>query len=109
MGRFTAVIIFLVCFFIVGFFIPFLVSAFQDISRPNTSSSVYPLVKFMTSTGGHVIMPFYFFLPTLMKESYNNVFNCFTYVPAPISLILLFTMVVCLVYIFLTLVPTVGG
>lgn len=108
MGRFTALVIFLLILLFVGGFLPAFLSPFMDISNPDKSSSVYipiSVIKFV----GIDYNPVFLLLPSSFKTYMINALYSFTFLPDYISIPLLIIMFCCLMYVIITLVPTVGG
>jgi len=109
-GDYGGLVLALVLLFVVGFFIPLVVSSFVDTSVPSDNSFLSPFTDFIdngvTVLGIH-INPFGIFGPKF-KTFILDQFNAFTYIPNIISLPIVVFIFVMFVYAILKLVPFVG-
>lgn len=116
-GRLTALYVFIGLALIVGAFIPALIGAFEDTTMPNTESGVYGLISFFTEShsfsllwvGPEVETNVILWLPDSAESYLISSFNAFTYLPDVLSIPLMILMALSLLYVVITLIPTVGG
>lgn len=114
-GRLTALYVFLFCLILVSVIVPAVVGSFKDVSEPNELSVVYPLVNFFTEGLTLKILAFTINLnildwfPQAMTDYLTDAFYCMTYIPDWFALPLLIVMAFSLVYVVITLIPTIGG
>lgn len=114
-GRYSALLVFLVCLIIFGIGVPAFVGQFQDVSLPNTASAVYGIVSFMSGTITIDLLLFdidlgiFSLLPDSLEEYVHQSLYSFTFLPDLVSVPLFLFMGLSLLYVVITLIPTVGG
>lgn len=116
-GRLTALYVFIGLLLIVGIFIPLLTEGFINSSIPNENSVAYGLIDFFITShkftflwvGPAIETNLIFWLPDTLKDYVIKSFISFTYVPDLIMIPIMLIMALSLIYVVITLIPSIGG